>query len=435
MESDSDEELDLFLKYVDLPNCKETLKQAGVYSFKDIKVVSKEALKLFLPAPAAERIIRKRSKFDKQVNKKSKYPPMKDFLVKLNLENIQEDLNKKLQITRVEHFRDATKEDLLPVVGKDVARRIMEAYKMEKSFIKRLIFNTEQAAMKFGNKVYAFLSPKGPSKQAAITAPPESTSTVTVPHPDLEEVTRKVSSPAATQTGELQHINMISTERLSQTQFEKYQHCDVDDDKSIEITASAPPGSDTGDNSLSTSPDEWNKFSVSELNESMKPLELQQNRSRSSSPPAPKSPIDEKMSNLTLDECEEDCPDSYVMEYFLSAREEDSFQYFDDVSIEQNDIEQVRANLTCLMDLSDDDICDALRFVHSEQLSSHSFFDRPPPQIKSNKFLSWHYLQAARVLTLRKIYAIATHLNFEECCEALRSCGWSFMDTLESVLK
>lgn len=94
----------------------------------------------------------------------------------------------------------------------------------------------------------------------------------------------------------------------------------------------------------------------------------------------------------------------------------------------------MRVYLGDLRDLPNDHICDALRFVHSEQLTSHFFFDRPPPQIELNKFCDWHYVQAAKVLTLRHVYAIATNMNLEECCEALRNCNWSLMATLEAIL-
>ncbi|KAM7539452.1 hypothetical protein Aperf_G00000050251 [Anoplocephala perfoliata] len=428
MASDSDDEIDLFLKYVDLAHYKENLRRAGVYSFEDLKIVAKGALKLFLPRPAAKRIVRKRSKFIKNVVKKSKYPPMNEFLAELSLEHIQEDLKEKLGVTRVEHFRDVYIEDLLAIVNKEEAKRIMSAYEKEKSLIARCIANAEEKVKKIAKKV---LNWKDPS---AINAPSELSSNTRLPQSDSDEATSNVPVPTVTVDKEAEPVGMLSSERHPQTQFENYQLYEPDDDDDESTMPTAPPyspESDTSESSLSSSPADWYTFTPNELAESVKKVKLQQKFSESSAPPASECSTEELAKNLKPGE---DFSDSSVMDYFLSARGEDSFQYFDDLDIKEFDIDQVRINLGYLTDLSDDDICDALRFVHSEQLSSHSFFDCPPPEMKSNELFEWHYLQAARVLALRQIYAIATHLNFEECCEALYNCDWNFADALEITL-
>ncbi|KAM7539343.1 hypothetical protein Aperf_G00000050311 [Anoplocephala perfoliata] len=512
MASDSEDELELFLKCVDLTDYEEKLKEKGIRSFKDLKTTKDAVLKTFLPRPVVKRIVRKRNKFDKHVIKKSKYPPLSEFLAELNLAHIQDDLKTKLQITRVEHLKDFTKEDLLEVVSEEDAKRIMVAYVKKKSPIARFIADKEEAVMKFGKKVCKYLDP---SKVATIKRPSVLKTTITAPQPDLDQVARNVSIPAFSETEESQPIDMLPSEQQSQTQLEGSQLYEADNDETTTATtlpnspdsdtsvnslslvyddssnvppeqtstttapqpgleqspgavsipivtateesqpivmppseqpsqtpmdtkASASPNpseSDTSDGSSSTSSDDWYMFTESELNEAMEQWKLQENLFQSSPPLASKCSIVGITNCSKRVECGEDSSDSYVMDYFLSAREEDAFQYFDDVNIEETDINQVRTNLTHLEDLSDDDICDALRFVHAEQLSSHSFFDGfPPAEMKSDELSEWHYVQAARVLALRQIYAIATHLNFEECCDALRYCDWNFADALEITL-
>ncbi|VDO13368.1 unnamed protein product [Rodentolepis nana] len=86
-----------------------------------------------------------------------------------------------------------------------------------------------------------------------------------------------------------------------------------------------------------------------------------------------------------------------------------------------------------LSDLSDEEIRDALRFIHEEQRYSHAFYDRPSPTRTSSAFVAWHYTHAARALILRYIFTIAIELTFTECLEALTSCDWNVDDILHSL--
>ncbi|VDL57941.1 unnamed protein product [Hymenolepis diminuta] len=81
------------------------------------------------PNPAVKRILANVDKFAVHCPKKKKYPPLKDFLEVLQLTDIQEELEDKLKISRVEHLRYATVEDLQTVVGRENAKSILESCK------------------------------------------------------------------------------------------------------------------------------------------------------------------------------------------------------------------------------------------------------------------------------------------------------------------
>ncbi|KAM3186039.1 hypothetical protein ACTXT7_005177 [Hymenolepis weldensis] len=125
--------LDQFLIYVDLADCRPDLERVGVYGFAlkfdHLKLVKKKALQIVLPNPAVERIVANVGKFASHYPKKKKYPPLEEFLEMLQLTDIQKDLENKLKISRVEHLKYATEENLLMVVSKDDAKRILKSYK------------------------------------------------------------------------------------------------------------------------------------------------------------------------------------------------------------------------------------------------------------------------------------------------------------------
>ncbi|VDL58445.1 unnamed protein product [Hymenolepis diminuta] len=138
MIDDSGAILDQFLIYVDLAECRPKLEQIGVHRFDNLDTVTKKALELVLPNPAVNRILANVGKFANHYPKKKKYPPLTDFLEKLQLTDIQKELEDKLKISRVEHLRYTTVEDLQIVVGREDAKRILKSYKKFKNSVSDL---------------------------------------------------------------------------------------------------------------------------------------------------------------------------------------------------------------------------------------------------------------------------------------------------------
>ncbi|KAM3186038.1 hypothetical protein ACTXT7_005176 [Hymenolepis weldensis] len=252
-------------------------------------------------------------------------------------------------------------------------------------------------------------------------------------------------------TLELILIGMISTnnyvekgklEKLSVKGFEDYQKIDTPDDEPSCNKALCPPSAPNESDATSTSSsetassDDWVRFTMEEIEEL-----------KSSGRESPISQDywvlveelneykgDDK-SNILNPECiEEDCPDICVFDYFQSARKEDSWQCHGDVKIKPSDIGSVRRCLGDLSDFSDDEVRDALRFVHSGHQYPCKFFDRPPPNCRMNTLSDWHYLYAARALTLRHVYAIALHMTFNQCLETLSSSDWNFSDVRSKIV-
>ncbi|VUZ55310.1 unnamed protein product [Hymenolepis diminuta] len=111
MIDDSGAMLNEFLIYVDLADCRPQLGQIGVCRFDHLCTLPKKALEPVLPNPAVDRILANVDKFAAHCPKREKYPPLKDFLEKLQLTDIQEELEDRLKISRVEHLQYATEED------------------------------------------------------------------------------------------------------------------------------------------------------------------------------------------------------------------------------------------------------------------------------------------------------------------------------------
>uniref|UniRef100_A0A0R3SL40 BSD domain-containing protein n=1 Tax=Hymenolepis diminuta TaxID=6216 RepID=A0A0R3SL40_HYMDI len=123
-----------------------------------------------------------------------------------------------------------------------------------------------------------------------------------------------------------------------------------------------------------------------------------------------------------------------VLDYFQSARKGYSWQPLEEVTIKPSDIRNVRCRLGGLKDLPDDDICDALRFVHSEHQYLPTFFIWPPPDCRMNELNYWHYFYAARALILRQVYALAPQMTFDQCLKALASSDWNYAIVISKIL-
>nr|CUU99775.1 hypothetical transcript [Hymenolepis microstoma] len=421
VESDSNRQLDQFLTYLDLEDCKDDLARIGVRSFEDLGVVDKKAMRLILPEPAIRRISAYYGKFATLGSKKNKYPSLKIFLEQLSLADAEADLKEKLKISSVEHLKFAKLNDLQQVVSKENAKRIMKAYKdlKNRTFTKIKEFGTRFMEM--------IVRPKNGSRKddSSEKVLLNRTNAPSEPVMPIQETPLE----AATETKRMETFDQHPSVYHSQINIEHYQQINCPDDDSI-CEPSAPCASGLSDTTSSSSDDDWIRFTAEEINQ------VRNSPATESCHVIPANPSNTSdIMPTDLDEkCCKDDSDSSVLYYFQSARDGDPWQYYDDVKIKSDDIQSVRYCLGSLSELSEEEICDALRFIHSEQKYSHAFYDRPSPACKSNAFVNWHYTHAARALILRYVYTVAIELTFNECLEVLCSSDWNLNNALLKIM-
>ncbi|KAL5105135.1 hypothetical protein TcWFU_002788 [Taenia crassiceps] len=460
-----DEMLIKFLKFIQLEECLDLLiNELEVKSFKDLRNVTEESLRQILRGPATKRLLEKYRSFKNkpQDPKPSHLRPLSEFLAELKLKSFEDDLRMKFYITRVEHLKFATSDDLEGIMDKESTRKLLKAYSKEKKrkttekFISltQNIFKpiTECVKNSMQQVLAVRVDANSETKVEATMEKSEFLETKPIPPPAKPEVLDdKTFQPENELVNQCDHPPLPLPEKESMIPKgppDNYKH---DSNAPTEPPWGPQQGSnillkpaEKVENDSNTFEQPPNSQTVSLTNPSAPPESL----ANGSVPQSPQLSLFSKQPKPTEvpvdwvllrgDDFDKDfanvdgeleCESEQVPDFFQGVRSKVAWETFSPLIITEANIAAVRQALG-LLESPDADLRDALHFVRSKQSHSPFYFQRPPPEVASDIPTEWHHKTAAQMVRLRHFYGLAVSYNLRQCFEALVEVDWDMEEAL-----